>query len=137
MESGDGSIFSFMFVGREITESKVFKARETNIAQIEASKDASKGVGSNGVSEQLNAQAKVTTGGNTLKKTSQDKYRSIATTDFDAAFNEVLTGMGFETVDYADVLSNCGGASINSIKNAFSARPFKASVPRPQPILGD
>ena len=28
--------------------------------------------------------------------------------------------MGYETVDYADVLSNCGGASISSIKNAFA-----------------
>lgn len=121
MDSGDGSAFSFMFVAREITESKIFKTRDTSIAQVDATRTAGKNVNEGGINESVSEQAKVTTGGNVVRKTSQEKYRTLATTDFDSAFNEVLTGMGYETVDYSDVLSNCGGASVDSIKNAFSA----------------
>lgn len=120
MASGDGSAFSFMFVAREITESKVFKTRDTTISQGEQEHDARQHVSGSGINESVSNYSKTTSGGNIVRKTSQEKYRTLATTDFDAAFNEVLTGMGYETVDYADVLSNCGGASISSIKNAFA-----------------
>lgn len=123
MDSGDGSLFSFVFVGREVTESKIFKSRETNIAQVDASSSAAKNIDTEGgasVDQSMSSSAKVSTGGNTVKKSSKDKHGIIATTDFDASFNEVLTGMGYETVDYVDVVSSCGGASVSAIKQAFS-----------------
>ena len=129
MASGDGSLFSFMFVGREVTESKVFKTRDTSISQSEAEHNAGRSVSGSGVHESVNDYAKTTSGGNIVRKTSQEKYRTLATTDFDAAFNEILTSMGYETVDYADVVSTCGGASIDAIKNAFST-----SDELPQPL---
>lgn len=121
MNSGDGSIFSFMFVGREVTDSKIFKTRDTSIVQSEAERSATQNMGNNGVHESANGYVKNTSGGNIVRKTSQENYRTLATTDFDAALNETLTSMGYETVDYGDVVSNCGGASISAIKNAFAS----------------
>ena len=93
MASGDGSVFSFMFVAREITESKVFKTRDTTISQGEQEHDARQHVSGSGINESVSDYSKTTSGGNIVRKTSQEKYRTLATTDFDAAFNEVLDGL--------------------------------------------
>ena len=136
MDSGDGSIFSFMFVGREVTESQIFKTRDTTIAQVDASYEAGRHASGNGVHENLSGMGKTTTGGNIVRKTSREKYEIIATTDFDAALNEFLTDMGYETVDYADVVSNCGGASISAIKKAFSDKDELPQNLRKEAIKG-
>lgn len=122
MSSGDGSVFSFVFVAREVTESKVFRAKDTNIAQVDAATSASKNSSADDglkVTQRASYTAKSTTGGNTVLKSSQNKHGLLASTDFDASFNEILTQMGYETVDYSDVVANCGGASVSSIKQAF------------------
>lgn len=136
MDSGDGSAFSFMFVAREITESKIFKTRDTTISQSEQERSASQNVNGNGINESVSGSSKTTSGGNIVRKTSQEKYRTLATTDFDASFNETLTSMGYETIDYSDIVSECGGASIKSIKDAFSASDELPQNLRKQAIKG-
>ena len=103
VESGEGSTISFIFVGRQITSSKAFKDREVSMDSVK---------------ETVNTK-KSEKGGSVEKKTAKEKYEVIATTDFDASFNEVLTGNGFEVTDYDDVYNNCGGETSKNIKAEF------------------
>lgn len=59
-----------------------------------------------------------TTGGSTTRKSSRESYAVIGTSDFDSAFNEVLSARGYETSNYADVYETCkGGAAIETIRS--------------------
>jgi hypothetical protein len=75
-------------------------------------------------------------GGNTERKGAREKYGLLATTDFDSAFNQVLTDFGYEIVDYADVVSECGGARENEIKNEFAMKDEISDVVRKKAIKG-
>ena len=117
--SGDGSVFSFMFVGREVSDSTMFMDRVTNISSTEASRSSSMSSGEGSSSRNAQATSKQTTGGNVKRKNNQDVFRLISTNDFDSSFNQVLSQYGYETVDYMDVQSECGGAKVDKIKQDF------------------
>ena len=113
--SGSGSAFSSLFVARRITESKQFKERETTVTRSEAEQSGNYSQGTETASKTEMKQ----TGGNVVRKASKNTYGKLSSTDFDASFNEIMTSNGFETIDYSDVASECGGPAYSSLQNAF------------------
>jgi hypothetical protein len=120
VESGEGSLISFIFVGRQITSSKSFDEKRVQMQSVE---------------ETANTH-KTTTGGSSEKKVAIEKHEILATTDFDASFNRVLTENGFEVSDYADVLSECGGESLSNIKAEFAKSDEMSPAVRKKAIDG-
>ena len=113
--TGEGSAFSALFVARRITSSKVYDAKETKIGRQSEQQSFTAGSTTESVSKTTVSQS----GGNTVYKASKNTYGKLASTEFDATFNDVLTSSGFETIDYADVASECGGPAVSSLQNAF------------------
>lgn len=113
--TGEGSAFSALFVARRITSSKVFDARRTSIGQ----NSAQQSFGADANSEHISKTTVTKSGGNTVYKASKNTYGKLASTEFDATFNDVLTSNGFETIDYSDVASECGAPALSSMQNAF------------------
>ncbi len=113
--SGEGSAFSALFVARQVTESKQFKDRETTVAKSEAEVSGSYSQGTETASKMTMSSS----GGNVVRKASKNTYGKLSATDFDASFNEIMTSNGFETIDYSDVASECGGPAYSAIQNAF------------------
>lgn len=125
LNSGDGSYFSFIFVAREASEVKSYDAKKTSITKIESKtmaeekSDMANGTMLSGNSKK--SMKKVQTGGSTIRKADNICYRVSSATDMDSAINEILSPAGFEIIGYNDVVSECGGAELETIKREFSA----------------
>ena len=113
--SGEGSAVSALFVARQVTEMKQFDERQTSITKSEASVSGSYANGT----EKAASVRKEQSGGNIVRKASKSAYGHLSATDFDAAFNSILTSHGYETIDYADVASECSGPRLKLIQDAF------------------
>jgi hypothetical protein len=124
-KSGEGSGFSFIFVAREATEVKAFDERKTKITNSESKTNATEksqiGGGIMASSEAVESSKKEQTGGNTVRKADQVQYAVTSPQDINAAMNEMLTPAGFEVIDYADIVAECGGATPEIIKSEFSS----------------
>jgi hypothetical protein len=124
-KSGDGSGFGFIFMAREATEVKAFDERKTKITASESKSTAVEkskiGGGVMASSESAESMKKKQTGGNTVRKADQVQYSVSSPQDINAAMNEILTPAGFEVIDYADIVTECGGAAPEVIKTEFSS----------------
>lgn len=138
--SGDGSMFSFIFVARDVASVKSYKAKVTKVGKAEArimneEKSAmADGTMVSGKSQKV--MAKVTTGGSSERKADKIKYVVSSAADVDAAMNEILSPAGFEVVDYADIVSECGGAEPAVIKDEFSKQAELSRSVRKEAISG-
>jgi hypothetical protein len=123
--SGEGSLFSFIFVAREASEVKSYDARKTKINKTEsktmAEEKSAMGNGTMLSGDSKKSMSKVQSGGNTIRKADNISYRVSSAADMDSAVNEILSPAGFEVVDYNDVVSECGGIELEMIKNEFRA----------------
>ena len=122
--TGEGSLFSFVFVSREVTSRKEFQAKETNITKSEsvAVAESSVSVSGSNVSESSDnsSMSRTTTGGSTEKKANRLSYSVASSQDINAAMSNVLATSGFEIVEYDDVVSECGGTEREVIMAEFS-----------------
>ena len=152
--SGEGSLFSFIFVARQTTEeqsfsaeSKRFDPRRTTVNKTEsmnaADESAQTDGGSSAVSSSQTSASKVTTGGSTLQKSgttikraTQRKYNVQTSLDVDVAMGETLTTGGFEVVNYDDVVSECGGAEMTQIEEEFINKSQLSRATRKAAING-
>lgn len=138
--SGDGSMFSFIFVARDTSSVKSYEAKVTKVAQAQsmsAGKETGSMSGSTMVSgESKKAMAKVTTGGSSEQKADKLQYTVSSSADIDAAMNEVLSPAGFEVVEYGDIVSACGGAEPEAIKKEFSLQAELSRQTRKAAIAG-
>lgn len=116
IQSGSGSTFSGLFVARQVLESRIFDERRTTVHQ--SAQSVSGGYAGDG--EYASNTSKVSSGGSRVRKASKNTYAKLASTDFDAEFNNVLTSRGFEFTDYSDVASECGGPKLSRIQAAFA-----------------
>lgn len=125
LESGDGSLFSFIFVAREASEVKSYDAKKTNITMTESKNMAEeKSAMDNNTmisGDSTKSMKKVQTGGSTVRKADRVSYIVSSNQNLDASINEILSPAGFEIVEYTDVVSECGGAELEIIKNEFSS----------------
>jgi len=126
LTSGEGSLFSFIFVAREASEVKSYDARKTKITKTEsknmAEEKSAVGNGTMLSGDSQKSMKKVQTGGSTLRKADRINYIVSSPQDIDAAMNEIFSPAGFEVVDYSDVVSECGGAEPELVRQEFSAR---------------
>jgi hypothetical protein len=122
--AGDGELFSFIFVAREVESLKSFDARRTEIRleenELSANQQGAARGGSASIDESTSSLNKTTQGGSTLRKANEISYRVRSGSDVDAAMTETLTGYGFDVVGYPDVVANCGGTSPDMINKEFS-----------------
>ena len=122
--TGDGSLFSFVFVSREVTSRKEFQDKKTDITKSEsvAASETKVAISGNNVSESSDnsSMSKTTTGGSTEKKADKLKYSVASSQDINAAMSNVLATSGFEIVEYDDVVSECGGTEREIIMAEFS-----------------
>ena len=113
MASGEGSLFSFIFVARQVVKQKSFDTRRTSVQKNEAMNAAEESAqtdgGTSATSSSQTAVSKITTGGSQQKKADQNTYNVKTSLDVDAAVGETLSVAGFEVVNYDDVVSECGG----------------------------
>ena len=123
--SGEGSLFSFIFVAREALEVKSYDARKTKISKTDsktmAEEKSAVGNGTMISGDSKKSMTKVQSGGNTIRKADKVSYRVSSAADMDSVVNEILSPAGFEVVDYNDVVNECGGVELEIIKEEFSA----------------
>lgn len=107
------SLFSFLFVARKVQSQRQFDARKTNVQQTESAVNEDD---DGGVKEVLIQES----GGSTLRKTDEVTYAVESSQNLNTAFGEVVTTSGIEYVDYADIITNCGGGPIEKLQNEFA-----------------
>jgi hypothetical protein len=126
LTSGEGSLFSFIFVARETSEVKSYDARKTNITKTESKtigeEKSAIGNGTMMSGESKKSMQKVQTGGSTVRKADKINWTVSSSQDLDDAINEILSPAGYEVVEYNDVVSECGGAELEVIKREFSTK---------------
>ena len=96
------SLFSFLFMARQVDHIKTFDVRRAEVSKTESSTavGADKGVATLNVAEQ---------GGSNLKKQDDISYKVASSQDLDAAMGEVFSTSGIEYVAYDDIVANCDG----------------------------
>ncbi len=123
-DSGDGSLFAFVFVSREVIARTEYEDKKTDISASESAavSEENVAVSGNSVSEssEQSSMTKTTTGGSTEKKADKLKYAVASSQDINAAMSNVLSTSGFEIVEYDDVVSECGGTEREVIMEEFS-----------------
>ncbi|CCO23280.1 hypothetical protein [Maridesulfovibrio hydrothermalis] len=138
--SGEGSMFSFIFVARDMAEVKSYDNKVTKISKAE-SMSLAKETGTMGGAKMVSGQSrkslsKTTTGGSSVKKADKIRYVVSSAADVDAAMNEILSPAGFEVVEYADIVSECGGVEPEVIKKEFSSKAELSRKVRKAAIAG-
>lgn len=122
--SGDGSLFAFVFVSREVIARTEYEDKKTDISASESAavSEENVAVSGNSVSEssEQSSMTKTTTGGSTEKKADKLQYAVASSQDINAAMSNVLSTAGFEIVEYDDVVSECGGTEREVIMEEFS-----------------
>lgn len=122
--TGEGSLFSFVFVSREVENQRQFLDKKTNISKSEAvaASETKVAVSGNNVSESTDDSSfsKTTTGGSVERKADKITYKVASSQDINAAMSNVLSTAGFEIVEYDDVVSECGGTEREVIMEEFS-----------------
>jgi len=138
--SGEGSMFSFIFVARDTATVKTYNNKVTKISKTEAissAKETGAMTGSNMVAGQSQkGMSKSTTGGSSEKKADKIQYVVSSAADVDAAMNEILSPAGFEVIEYADIVSECGGVEPEVIKKEFSCQAELSRSVRKAAIAG-
>ena len=138
--SGEGSLFSFIFVARQTTSEKSFDTRQTKISKAEQMSSAEENAQTDGESSSASASqtsaSKMTTGGSQVKKATQRKYIIKPSLDVDTSMSETLTTAGFEVVSFDDVVSECGGPEREQIESEYVDKAGMNRVTRKAAIGG-
>ena len=139
-EDGYGSMFSFIFMAREVTSMKSYDSKVTKIVAKDQESTASENTvvdGGNIASSQSGSSfSKSTTGGSSERKADKVAYAVTSAQDIDAAMGEALSTAGYEVVDYGDVVSECGGAEPSDIRDEFSQSDDMSRTTRKHAIKG-
>lgn len=132
-QSGEGSSIAIIFLARKQAYIKESDARRTKDAKVtagtssgESSSDSSRSQGSSSrdsSSEDVTVtkSTRTVTSGFVERKSAEIKYEVSSSEDIDTAMSDSFTTSGFEISTYADVLGNCEGESMESIKADFAA----------------
>jgi hypothetical protein len=122
-QNDEGSVFVTLFIARQADSSKVFKAKRTNISKdsqaVNAQETAIKRGGKAIASSSSDSMSRTDTGGSVTRKSEKTIYKAISSKDVDNAMSKSLSEAGFQTSDYDDVVSNCGGAERSKISQQF------------------
>lgn len=127
--AAQGTNLSFLFVARETESVKSFDARRTEVRSEESQRSAREDANLKGSGQSTSATydesksslSTATTGGSTVRKADEVKYRVSSASDADAAVKEVFSGAGFEVFDYPDVAANCDGTPPEALRAEFSS----------------
>ena len=140
MESGEGSLFSFIFVARQVDKQKSYDTRRTSVQKNEvmnaAEESAQTDGGTSATSSSQTAATKITTGGSQERKADRNTYVVKPVVAIDAAVGETLTVAGFEVVTYDDVVSECGGAEWTQIQEELRVGSNMTRATRKAAIKG-
>jgi hypothetical protein len=123
--SGEGSLFTFVFVAREAVSAKTKDTKRIDISQYEAAGTANESLAGTDTtassSGEVNIVTKTTTGGSTERTATQRKYQVTSSQDINANMGKILSTAGFEVTDYDDVVDVCGGVERKIIAHEFGA----------------
>jgi len=138
--SGEGSLFSFIFVARQTAEEKSFDTRRTTVQKSElmnaADESAQTDGGSSATSSSQTSASKMTTGGSQVKKATKRKYIIKPSIDVDTTMGETLSTAGFEVVTFDDVVSECGGPEKPQIEEEYVDKANMSRATRKAAIKG-
>ena len=122
-ETGEGSVFTFIFVSRQAVLAKTKDAKRIDITQAQTASTANESMAASdnsmSSSSDTNSIQKNTTGGSTEISATRRQYKIMSSQDINAAMGGVLSTAGFEIIDYDDVVSYCGGVERNVIAEEF------------------
>jgi len=138
--TGQGSLFAFVFVSRELETLKEFQDKKVDIAMqetVSSSETKIIAAGQN-VSESLDESSikKNTTGGSVEKKADKMQYKVASSQDINTAMSNVLSTAGFEIIEYDDVVTTCRGAERAKIMEEYAESDDISGVARKQAIEG-
>ena len=137
---GYGSMFSFIFMAREVASIKSYDGKVTKIVALDEESSASEKTvvsgGSIAAAQSKSEFSKKTTGGSTESKADRVIYSVTSAQDIDAAMGEMLSTAGYEVIDYGDVVSECGGAEPSDIRDEFSQSDDMSRQTRKHAIQG-
>jgi hypothetical protein len=123
--SGEGSLFTFIFVAREAVSAKTKDNKRIDVSQNQSASTATESLAGSGSSasssSNVNTVNKSTTGGSTESTATQRKYQVTSSQDINANMSKILSTAGFEVVDYDDVVDACGGVERSVIGSEFGA----------------
>ena len=138
--SGDGSMFTFVFVARQAVSAKTKDAKRIDITQTEGAFSASEELVATDTaatsSGNYNAVEKTTTGGSTETTATKRTYEVVSSQDIDAAMSAVLSTAGFEIINYEDVVDACGGTEPSVIRDEYGAQDEMSRDSRREAIAG-
>jgi hypothetical protein len=121
---GEGSLFTFMFLAREVEAVKSYEAKKTSITQVKeessVSAEGNARGGSAAAASSSETFSKQVTGGSSVQKADKRSYRVTSPQDISASMGEILSMAGFEVIEYGDVVSECGGVEPTDIMAEFS-----------------
>lgn len=121
--TGEGSLFSFIFVSRQAVSAKAKDSKRIAIRQNQTATTANESMAASGssmtASSDTNSVKKTTTGGSTERTATRRQYKVLSSQDINASMARTLSTAGFEIVDYDDVVSACGGAESTDISEEF------------------
>jgi hypothetical protein len=122
-KADEASVFVTLFIARQADSSKIYKAKRTDISknsQATTAKEIARQRGGKAVSSSSSeSMSRSDTGGSVTRKSEKTIYKAISSKDVDNAMSKRLSEAGFETSDYDDVVSNCGGAERSKISQQF------------------
>lgn len=137
-----GDLMAFVFLARQQDSVRSFDAKRTEVDQISVSTTAGESAidSSEGASEASGEQASVTktnkrvSGGSTERKSDRIAYRVSSSENIDAAMSDAMTTGGYEIASYADIVAECGGETLETIRNEYVASD-ELTVPTRKKLL--
>lgn len=139
-DSGEGSMFTFIFVARQAVSANTKDAKRVDISQTQTASTANESMTASGnamtANSDTNSLKKTTSGGSTKTSATQRQYIVMSSQDINAAMGAVLSTAGFEIIDYDDVVSECGGVERANIAEEFQANDDMSRDSRKSAING-
>lgn len=143
-KKGGGELMAFVFLARQQDSVRAFDARRTDVSQVSVSTTAGENSveASAGNTEALGEQASITktnkrvTGGSTERKSDKITYRVSSSENIDAAMSDALTTGGYEIAAYADIEAECGGETLERIRDEYVAADELTTATRKKMLDG-
>ncbi len=134
IESGTGSPFMALFVARQAETSEAFKAivkKNKSSSSKSKSKEIARASGGKALSyTSQKSKSSSQSGGSTIRKSDDIKYKIISGGDFNTAVTGPLIAAGYEPVEYSDLLGEeeCGRLpSVTMVSQTFKTKNKMAS----------
>ena len=123
VKSGEGSAIVSLFIARRVsslTEYDAQRKKQSATTKSASSEARTASKGSQTTKTRTNkTNLETETSGSTTLRTAKNVYQELSSTDLGAAMTSIFAPAGYETIEYDDVVSECGGVERSVISDIF------------------